>query len=126
MRRQWAEVKLNPPSRFINDIPVEHLAVRERAPAPRPPAGSLVRAPRAARPERDEFDQRGYDDDLPEYQMEAEPSNGHLAAGTTVRHDSFGTGRVLEVRGSGKDQKLLIDFASVGLKTVLARYVSSD
>ena len=35
-----------------------------------------------------------------------------------------GTGRVLEVRGSGKDQKLLIDFTSVGLKTVLARFVS--
>src|SRR6185503_14020938 len=106
MRRQWAEVKLNPPSRFIDDIPAEHLAVRERPAAPRPPAGHLVRAPRAAaqsaRYEVDDFDQRVFEDDVPEY-----------------RQDSGGN-------GSGKDQKLLIDFASVGLKTVLARFVSTD
>jgi DNA helicase II / ATP-dependent DNA helicase PcrA len=133
MRRQWAEVKMNPPSRFIDDIPSDHLAVRERPAAPpRPPAGHLVRAPRPARYAGgnggggDEFDQRVFEDDVPEYRQDAAFGLCNFAAGTTVRHDSFGTGRVLEVRGSGKDQKLLIDFPSVGLKTVLARFVSPD
>ena len=149
MRRQWAEVKMNPPSRFIDDIPSDHLAVRERPIAPRPPAGHLVRArsersppgsdngsnrmtpwasPRpaeSARYEVDDFDQRVFEDEVPEYRQDAAFGGAGFAAGTTVRHDSFGTGRILEVRGSGKDQKLLIDFASVGLKTVLARFVST-
>jgi len=74
----------------------------------------------------DDFDQRVFEDDFPAYQIDAGANGSDFAAGTTVRHDAFGTGRVLEVRGSGKDQKLLIDFATVGLKTVLARFVSTD
>ena len=125
-------LKMNPPSRFIDDIPSDHLAVREQPAPPRPPAGHLVRAPRPSRyeqPSHDEFDQRVFEDDVPAYPIDA-GSNGNraspVAAGATVRHQSFGTGRVLEVRGSGKDQKLLIDFTTVGLKTVLARFVSTD
>jgi DNA helicase II / ATP-dependent DNA helicase PcrA len=125
VRRQWAEVKMNRPSRFLDDIPSEHLAVRA-APAPaRLPPGHLVRAPRAARPQRDEYDQRIDGDDVPVIRIDGEhiAAGDHFPAGATVRHDSFGTGRVLESRGSGRDRKLLIDFPTVGLKTVLARFV---
>jgi DNA helicase-2/ATP-dependent DNA helicase PcrA len=169
-RRQWAEVKMNPPSRFLDEIPPEVMAVRARpAPPPRPPApsdqdswgttaqrpgtprwgaGHLVRTTRGTgRPVRDEFDQRAYEEDLlPTYQLDAEPARAvgptgvspdasatvpaqsehwgdEIAAGATVVHDAFGTGRVVESRGSGRDRKLLIDFPAVGLKTVLARFV---
>ena len=131
VRRQWAEVKMNPPSRFFDDIPSEYLAVRERpAPPPRPPAGHLVRAPRPGRPEHggghghDEFDQRSYEDDVPTFHVDEAYAGGEFPAGAAVRHDSFGTGRVIESRGSGRDRKLLIDFPAVGLKTVLARFVA--
>jgi hypothetical protein len=80
---------------------------------------------------------------VPTYQLDAEPARtgptgvspdarvsvvesgrwGEIAAGATVVHDAFGTGRVVESRGSGRDRKLLIDFPGVGLKTVLARFV---
>ena len=129
-RRQWAEIKMSPPSRFLDDIPADHLAVRaNRArPAVRAPAGSLVKQPRPA-PARaaDDFDQRTFDDDVPEYSIHADGSGGTeedpYDAGATVHHDAFGDGQVIESRGSGKDRKLLIDFPSVGLKTVLARFV---
>src|SRR5690606_7192606 len=129
VRRQWAEVKMNPPSRFLDDIPSEYLAVRARRAPPRPPAGSLVRAPRPPRPprvERDELDQRTYEEDVPTYHIGDDgPRPGDdFPAGATVRHDAFGTGRVIESRGSGRDRKLLIDFSTVGLKTVLARFVA--
>ncbi|HTE54363.1 MAG TPA: UvrD-helicase domain-containing protein [Kofleriaceae bacterium] len=126
VRRQWAEVKMNRPSRFLDDIPSEHLAVRAPAAPPRPPAGSLVRAPRPARPARDELDQRVDYDDVPVIHIGGDAGSGgggHFPAGSAVRHDAFGTGRVLESRGSGRDLKLLIDFPTVGLKTVLARFV---
>ena len=127
VRRQWAEVKMNQPSRFLDDIPREHMAVRA-APVPaRLPPGHLVRAPRPARV-RDEYDQRVYGDDVPDIRIDPFDrdqlgAGDHFPAGTQVRHDAFGTGRVLESRGSGRDRKLLIDFPTVGLKTVLARFV---
>jgi DNA helicase-2/ATP-dependent DNA helicase PcrA len=127
MRRQWAEVKNNRPSRFLDDIPSEHMAVRAAPAPPRPPAGTLVRAPRPARA-HDEYDQRIDGDDVPVIRIDAEHLGGgdHFPAGSAVRHDSFGTGRVLESRGTGRDRKLLIDFRTVGLKTVLARFVEPD
>jgi DNA helicase-2/ATP-dependent DNA helicase PcrA len=126
VRRQWAEVKMNRPSRFLDDIPPAHLAVRAAPTPPRLPPGHLVKAPRPARV-RDEFDQRVYDDDVPVIRLDDDLARGdHFPAGSTVRHDSFGTGRVLESRGSGRDRKLLIDFPTVGLKTVLARFVEPD
>jgi DNA helicase II / ATP-dependent DNA helicase PcrA len=133
VRRQWAEVKMNRPSRFLDDIPSHHLAVRAAPAAPRLPPGHLVRAPRPARmrQERDEYDQRpelGDGDDVPVIRLDSEhlAPGDHFPAGSSVRHDAFGTGRVLESRGSGRDRKLLIDFPAVGLKTVLARFVEPD
>ncbi|HKE16929.1 MAG TPA: 3'-5' exonuclease, partial [Kofleriaceae bacterium] len=130
VRRQWAEVKMNRPSRFLDDIPSHHMAVRVQQAAPRLPPGHLVRAPRPARmgAPRDEYDQRsefGDGDDVPVIRIDSDQlaPGDHFPAGSRVRHDSFGTGRVLESRGSGRDRKLLIDFPEVGLKTVLARFV---
>jgi DNA helicase-2/ATP-dependent DNA helicase PcrA len=128
VRRQWAEVKMNRPSRFLDDIPSEHLAVRSPPAPPRLPPGHLVRAPRQAQRMRDEYDQRIDGDDVPVIRIDADQlaPGDHFPAGMTVRHDSFGCGRVLESRGSGRDRKLLIDFSTVGLKTVLARFVEPD
>jgi DNA helicase-2/ATP-dependent DNA helicase PcrA len=128
-RRQWAEIKMSPPSRFLSDIPADHLAVRAPRVAPRPPAGYLVKQPRPPLRvvrEVDDFDQR-VPDDVPEYSIHADGSGATeedpYDAGATVHHDAFGDGQVIESRGTGKDRKLLIDFSSVGLKTVLARFV---
>jgi DNA helicase II / ATP-dependent DNA helicase PcrA len=121
-RRHWAEVRANRPSRFLDDIPSEHLAVRAAPEPPRPPAGSLVRTPRPPRL-RDEYDQRVDGDDVPVYRLDEPMTGDQFPAGSRVKHDSFGTGRVLESRGTGRDRKLLIDFPTVGLKTVLARFV---
>ena len=44
--------------------------------------------------------------------------------GSTVMHTTLGAGRVLAVSGSGKDQKVVVDFGVIGEKTVLARFLS--
>jgi DNA helicase-2/ATP-dependent DNA helicase PcrA len=125
VRRQWAEVKMNRPSRFLDDVPPECLAVRAPRPVVQREMPSSLR--RRVRQEYDEYDQRTEHDDVPTFSLDdgvgSRSVDDGLASGATVEHQSFGTGRVVEARGSGDGKKLLIDFPSVGLKTVLARYV---
>jgi DNA helicase-2/ATP-dependent DNA helicase PcrA len=120
-RRQWNEVRMNRPSRFLDEIPTEHIAVLPRSRRAAPPPG------RAAAPARygyDELDQRVGTDDVPEYDVFADLDDGDpLGTGAVVSHPSFGRGRVLESHGSGHSRKLVIEFPSVGLKTILARFV---
>jgi DNA helicase-2/ATP-dependent DNA helicase PcrA len=207
MRRHWGEMRMNQPSRFLDAIPHECLAVRARpavrashSPYERDDAGVRLarrdpRGPGAARRDPrdggdfgdapggqydgrsdgrsdgfyDDVDQRVHaggraavvrDGDI-EYDLDAvsdtdffddEPrrapprgagsrlrSAGNVGrapvsrvpraaeqefrVGAVVSHATFGVGRVIEARGRGKSRKLLIDFASVGLKTVLERFV---
>jgi DNA helicase-2/ATP-dependent DNA helicase PcrA len=131
MRRHWGEARMNRPSRFIDDIPSECLAVRVQ-PVPPVDYGSRLKR-RAPQPQvssgivYDEMDQRAAYDDVPEYDADADlgmpaPARG-VRTGATVRHASFGTGRVIQAQGQGKNQKLLIEFPAVGLKTIMARFV---
>jgi DNA helicase-2/ATP-dependent DNA helicase PcrA len=122
MRRVWGEARMNRPSRFIDEIPADCLAVRAR---PEPTHGyeSRLRRRKPMRPQRDELDQRPAFDDVPEWTPDDIGGSSSLSAGDTVRHASFGEGRVIESRGEGRDQKLLIQFPAVGLKQILARFV---
>jgi DNA helicase II / ATP-dependent DNA helicase PcrA len=45
-----------------------------------------------------------------------------LAVGDRVTHDSFGLGRVLEVKGSGDNSEATIDFGGEKPKRLLLRY----
>ncbi len=130
-RRQWGEIKMQRPSRFLDDMPSGCLAVRA-APTPRRVAAPVQRRRRSMRQSYDEYDQRTGYDDVPVYDGDGDgdgdgdeggAGGGAVCVGATVKHTSFGVGRVLEARGEGRDQKLLIQFQGVGLKTVLARFV---
>ena len=150
VRRKWAEVKRTTPSRFLDEIPVECLAVRtvaveERAPSTfrRRPAGTEQR--RYADYDHVDEDPNSFDSfdtaranarapkegqqEFPIFQEEYEIDFDQtaefveLAAGATVRHVSFGTGRVISTNGQGETQKLVIDFPTVGRKTVMVSFV---
>lgn len=99
---------------------------------------AIVHAPVVARkpvhvrtPIRDEFDQRSFDDDEPVFDVNSSAGRRHsgaggsngLATGTKVSHAAFGVGRVLTSSGDGVDRKAVVDFPSVGTKTVLARFL---
>ncbi len=147
VRRKWAEVRITKPSRFLHEIPEECLAVRTVAEPE--PVSSFRPKPQTRRPSasrsfgnsgHDEFDQRSDYEEFPTYSAQAEMDYDagagefdfdqsaefvELGQGATVRHKSFGLGRVLSSTGHGKNQKLEIDFSSVGEKTVMARFVDS-
>ncbi len=132
-RRVWGEIRMQGPSRFLDDLPPGCLAqpVRSRAvqtpAAPRIVDGNWAGKPRRGpRPARDELDQRAeYDAGEPVYRVtddDYRPAGG-FSLGSTVIHGTLGAGRVVSVTGTGKDQKVLVDFGVIGQKTVFARYL---
>jgi DNA helicase-2/ATP-dependent DNA helicase PcrA len=139
-RRVWGEVRLQGPSRFLDDLPPSVLAqpARRGPVTPKAPAivdGSWAVTRRSPRPSRlgrgsmagssDEFDQRTPDDE-PVYQVDAEvPEDAPFRSGDAVAHALLGIGRVVAVTGSGKDVRVIVDFPEAGRKTVLPRFLRS-
>ncbi|MBL9017110.1 MAG: ATP-binding domain-containing protein, partial [Myxococcales bacterium] len=132
-RRTWGEIRLQSPSRFLDDLPPGCLAQPRRPrsqpntpPAPRIVDGNFAGRPRKLRAAPNEFDQRSeYQSDEPVYRVtddDYRPAGG-FAVGATVIHGTLGAGRVVAVTGAGKDQKVVVDFGVIGQKTVFARYL---
>ena len=46
--------------------------------------------------------------------------------GSAVSHQTLGVGRVVAVAGVGKDQKVIVDFGTLGRKTVFARFLAAE
>jgi DNA helicase-2/ATP-dependent DNA helicase PcrA len=46
--------------------------------------------------------------------------------GERVLHATFGSGRILEVSGYGKDIRVTVQFDSVGAKKLLVRYAGLE
>jgi DNA helicase-2/ATP-dependent DNA helicase PcrA len=47
-----------------------------------------------------------------------------LLVGAKLRHPSFGVGEVRAWQGAGADMKVTMRFPTVGVKTILARFLS--
>jgi DNA helicase-2/ATP-dependent DNA helicase PcrA len=127
-RRVWGETRLQTPSRFLDDLPPGSLAQPRRArvdvpSAPRIVDGDWAGRQRRPRPSRsrshDELDQRPADDGEPVYRVDA----GDFAIGAEVTHAALGSGRVVAVTGIGNDRRVVVDFGTVGKKTVVAKFL---
>ncbi len=108
VRSAWGAPSHNPPSRFLDEIPVELVdwqrteAEQTRwASRPDRPLSSQRTTPTARPPERP----------IPV-----------LSAGDRVTHDAFGLGTVVATFGSGEHAQATVDFGASGLKTLLLRY----
>ena len=60
------------------------------------------------------------------YEDEDQSRTGHLAPGVRVRHEKFGVGTVVSVDAADGDTKLVVRFAGVGAKRLLARYANLE
>lgn len=60
------------------------------------------------------------------YEAEDQSTPGRLRSGATVRHGTFGVGTVLSVEELDDDLKVIVRFASVGTKTLLAKYAKLE
>ncbi|HEY1546724.1 MAG TPA: UvrD-helicase domain-containing protein [Kofleriaceae bacterium] len=140
-RRVWGEIRLQGPSRFLEDLPPSVLAQPVRRGPLTPKAPAIVDGGWAAqrRPPRsrfgrgslagDEFDQRAPDDGEPVFRVDADVPAGSadvpFRSGDAVAHALLGIGRVVAVSGSGKDMRVIVDFPEAGRKTVLPRFLKS-
>ncbi|MFE1770448.1 DNA helicase PcrA [Streptomyces sp. NPDC059008] len=128
MRSAWGQPSYNPPSRFLEEIPDDHVQWRRTGPAT-PSAsmggltsrsggsggfgggvGATLSSARAKGPSG--FATRRTKD----------REVVSLAVGDRVTHDSFGLGTVVGVKGSGDNAEATIDFGGEKPKRLLLRY----
>jgi DNA helicase-2/ATP-dependent DNA helicase PcrA len=128
-RRVWGEIRIQEPSRFLDDLPPDSLAQPRRSrvtlpSAPRIVDGDWAGRQRRAKPSRsyDELDQRTSDEDEPVFRVE----DADFVIGGEVTHASLGSGRVVAVTGIGKDRRVVVDFAVIGRKTVFAKFLDAS
>jgi DNA helicase-2/ATP-dependent DNA helicase PcrA len=119
----FGDYQATQPSRFLQEIPadlVEQEFSRYTTPSASPRAGwdyrpnpYRGRSPRMREPA---FDYSHEDQSIPE----------GLSPGRKVRHGQFGIGTVVSVEELDDDMKLVVRFASVGTKTLRARYAKLE
>jgi DNA helicase II / ATP-dependent DNA helicase PcrA len=135
-RRVWGEIRMQGPSRFLDDLPPEVLATKPRRHTPRAPGiinGTWEAKPRPQRSKRfgrgsvsDEFDQRSQGDDEPVFDVNADVPREEpqpFRSGDAVAHTVLGVGRVVAINGNGKDMRVIVDFPNAGRKTVLPGFL---
>ncbi len=118
-RTLFGELRFNPPSRFLAEVPKELFGLPpEYAPPPmaRP-------APYARR-------RYGHDDDGPSVDQSFDQSTDFHqdsasgdVRGMKVQHTQFGKGVIMSSVGQGPNAKLTVRFDTVGTKTVIARFL---
>jgi DNA helicase-2/ATP-dependent DNA helicase PcrA len=118
-RSLFGELRYNPPSRFLREVPPHLFGIEPEAQAAQRPTSSPM-APR--RRTQDEDD--GPRIDRSYSQASDMDGVGGDVRGVRVRHEQFGMGRILSVDGTGPNAKVTVEFGgSVGLKRVIARFL---
>jgi DNA helicase-2/ATP-dependent DNA helicase PcrA len=121
-RALFGELRFNPPSRFLGEVPPELFGLSPDDELPTVDRPAMGRAPTIRR--RGEAEgpviDRTYDQSGDFHQGDGEAD----VKGMRVHHGQFGRGVVLSVSGRGPTAKLTIRFDQFGVKTVVARFLS--
>ncbi|MFI6690332.1 DNA helicase PcrA [Streptomyces sp. NPDC050433] len=120
MRSAWGQPSYNPPSRFLEEIPGEHLEWKRTGPMAAP-AGPTSGVASALSTSRTRSGPAGF-----ATRRATEKPVISLAVGDRVTHDQFGLGTVVTVTGSGADAQATIDFGDSKPKRLLLRYAPVD
>ncbi|MGW2593432.1 DNA helicase PcrA [Streptomyces sp. NPDC001515] len=116
MRSAWGQPAYNPPSRFLEEIPDQHLDWKRKGPmaAPAGPTGGIASSLSASRA-------RSGPSGFATRRASEKPTVA-LAVGDRVTHDQFGLGTVTAVEGVGDQAKATVDFGDERPKKLLLRY----
>ncbi|MFJ1783461.1 DNA helicase PcrA [Streptomyces anulatus] len=117
MRSAWGQPSYNPPSRFLEEIPEQHLDWRRKGPmaAPAGPTSGITSSLSSSR-------SRSGPSGFATRRGGAEKPTVTLVAGDRVTHDQFGLGTVTAVEGFGDQAKATVDFGDERPKKLLLRY----
>ena len=119
-RRVFGDFQVNPPSRFLEEIPPERVRAVGAAERPERRASLGAASWRAARMRIDAAEEAERE---PRVVYEGEEG---LRIGSRVRHGTFGVGTVRRVEGAGEKQKVTVVFGSVGAKKLLLKFAGLE
>jgi DNA helicase-2/ATP-dependent DNA helicase PcrA len=116
-RSLFGELRYNPPSRFLAEVPQGLFGIAEQEPPPVPKEAAFTKKKRSWAE-----DEEGPRVDRT-YSQVGEGVGGDVR-GMRVRHETFGMGRIISTDGQGQNAKVTVDFGGqVGLKRVIARFL---
>ena len=139
-RRLWGNVQYNAPSRFLSELPAEYLQKTSAVPAPSRFASTYLNQTNSAASSNSGYKNNyskssssfDFSDDMPNYEDASQDSwdfidnskksKAEFQAGMKVRHPSFGTGSIFEVKGDGEQARISIVFNGNLIKTFVAKY----
>ncbi|MET8273296.1 DNA helicase PcrA [Streptomyces sp. NPDC005096] len=116
MRSAWGQPSYNPPSRFLEEIPDQHLQWKRTGPmaAPAGPTSGITSSLPSSR-------SRSGPSGFATRRTSDKPTIT-LVVGDRVTHDQFGLGTVTAVEGIGDQAKATVDFGDERPKKLLLRY----
>ncbi|MFF3953028.1 DNA helicase PcrA [Streptomyces sp. NPDC001890] len=116
MRSAWGQPSYNPPSRFLEEIPDQHLEWKRTGPMAAP-AGPTSGITSSLSSSRSRSGPSGF-----ATRRTSDKPTVTLAVGDRVTHDQFGLGTVTAVEGIGDQAKATVDFGDERPKKLLLRY----
>jgi len=132
IRRVWGQEQMNPPSRFLKEIPKEFTEFSSGALMPERPRfmsgssyneGSYYNSsqPKYRNQGYDEYSQNSFDDDYSQVTPQVSKGSGY-AKGQRVRHPTFGVGSIFSTEGDGDTLKISVLFQDNTIKKFVAKY----
>lgn len=127
-RRVFGDYQATEPSRFIDEVPFELVDRKEPSFAAAPYQSSFRGSDVRSGYTRGRNRFGGAREDSPTYAYEDEDQSTGMAlrTGMRVRHATFGVGSVVSIEPLDGDVKLVVRFASVGLKTLRAKFAKLE
>ena len=124
-RHIFGQEQMNPPARFLRDIPGELVDAGEKwgSQVEMQPGGV---AKHGTHNLASLFEEEIEPDFGNEVRMVPEDQEDGVYHGMRVRHAQFGPGTIRKIEGEGDNQKVIVWFASVGPKKLLVRFAGLE
>jgi DNA helicase-2/ATP-dependent DNA helicase PcrA len=129
LRRVWGQEQMNPPSRFLKEIPKELIHFSTAVLSAQTP--NFANKYGGGAKTYEDFDQRNaykpgaadnsFDDDYSQVAPRVPKSSGY-EKGQRVRHPTFGAGSIFAAEGSGDELKISVLFQDNTIKKFVAKY----
>ncbi|MHC3468305.1 DNA helicase PcrA [Streptomyces sp. 7R007] len=120
LRSAWGQPSYNPPSRFLEEIPAQHVDWKRTgatAPVSSGPVSGVAASLSSSRSRSSAKGASGF-----ATSRASDKPVVSLAVGDRVTHDQFGLGTVVAVKGTGANAEATIDFGDAKPKRLLLRY----
>lgn len=132
MRKVWGQEQMNPPSRFIKEVPQDLVEFKSFAPKMPSFASRSSGAYGAASQfggapgygSKPKYRNDDFDQSFPDYDDVPQSSSGSsdYSKGQKVKHPTFGVGTVFTVEGSGEQTKVSVLFSDQTIKKFVVKY----